>query len=141
MANPDFSITPNSICFYGHHSGRITIGASLTGWHLLAPLLTLANTRRAYDDKLGFEPFQTDADGLRSLVTYSAQAEESVASAVEIIGTLLAYTQVEELPPQSFREIGWLLSGLSVIRGELVALREDAGHHLKRDGHGAAEGI
>jgi hypothetical protein len=130
---PPVDSTANSIRFSGHHSGALEMGRGATPWGYLPAIFTLANTRQNYSTETCSEPFQTDTAGLDRLADMSESAEGAIADAIEVIGDLLANCETEELDPGTVRSIGWLLSGLSELRGIVAFTRSDAAFQLTGD--------
>jgi hypothetical protein len=121
---------PGTIRFDVDPAGTLDTGAGLTDWAYLPAIFTLANTRTAYDKAIGGCRFQTDAAGLELLADISERAEDGIADAVEVIGILLANVKADEVSPSVINRAGWLLAGLTGLRGIISGTRSDAAYHL-----------
>jgi hypothetical protein len=123
-----------TIAFPPGENGRLELGGGGTILSGLLALGALAKTRH-YDKEAGYT-FQTDRDGLDTVVALADDVTNGANSLIGAIGHLIVHADHKEIPSGTWRDIGWGLAALSELAKDASFLGAEAAHQTSVQ-HGA----
>lgn len=122
---------PNTIKFAHAENGDLDVCNGDTVFSSLLAIGALTKAAKSkYTGDAIYKEYPTDIEGLERLQDMSSEALVHISSTIATLGKMLVYVDRENLGDSHIDNLGWLITGLGEVLGQLSYENDEINHTL-----------